>query len=128
MSERESGVAPAEPRDKASLLRRIDKSRELFDAALTAVGDLEAPLRDDGWSAKDIAGHVAVWERRLARDIQATLRGETPERPEPGYTWERMDELNIRDMEAMRALSLAEVMAEARAAFTGDPLAGRLAH
>ena len=110
-------MAPVEPQDKASLLRRIDESRARFEQALAAAGDLETPLRGDGWSARDIAGHVAVWERRLARDIEATLRGETPERPEPGYTWEQMDALNIRDMEAMRAQSLVEVMAESRAAF-----------
>ncbi len=88
-----------------------------FDAALAATPDPEAPLRDDGWSARDIAGHVAVWERRLARDIQASLRGETPERPEPGYSWEQMDALNVSDMEATRALPLAGVMAESRMAF-----------
>src|SRR5512146_989198 len=116
--ERKRDAEPEEPRDKASLLRRIDETRARFDAALAAVSDLEAPLRDDGWSARDIAGHVAVWERRLARDIQTSLRGETPERPEPGYTWERMDELNVRDMEAARALPLTEAMAESRAAFS----------
>jgi hypothetical protein len=110
-------VGPAEPQDKASLLRRIDETRARLDAALAAISDPDAPLRGDGWSARDIAGHVAIWERRLARDIQTSLRGETPERPEPGYTWERMDELNVRDMEAARALPLTEAMAEARAAF-----------
>lgn len=107
-----------EPRDKASLLRRIDEARARFEAALAAVGDPLAPLRPDGWTAaKDLAGHVAVWERRLARDIEATLHGETPERPEPGYSWEQMDALNLRDMEAARAQPLAEVMAESHAAF-----------
>lgn len=116
-SDQESGAAPQDPQDKASLLRRIDETRARFDAALAAISDLEAPLRDDGWTAKDIAGHVAVWERRLARDIETSLRGETPERPEPGYTWDQMDALNIRDMEAARAQPLAVVMAESRAAF-----------
>ena len=116
-SEGKRDAEPAESRDKASLLRRIDERRARFDAALAAVPDLEAPLREDGWSARDIAGHVAVWERRLARDIETSLRGETPERPEPGYTWEQMDALNVSDMEATRALSLAEAMAESRAAF-----------
>lgn len=107
-----------EPQDKASLLRLIDETRATYDAALAAIPAPDAPLRDDGWSAKDIAGHVAVWERRLAHDIQVSLRGETPERPEPGYTWDQMDELNIRDMLASRALSTAEALADAQAAFT----------
>jgi hypothetical protein len=121
-SEQQSGAGPLDPLDKASLLRRIDETRARFDAALAAAGDQEAPLRDDGWSAKDIAGHVAVWERRLARDIETSLRGATPERPEPGATWEQMDALNIRDMEASRALSLAAVMAESREAFAAARL------
>lgn len=106
-----------DPQDKASLLRLIDETRAAFDAALAAIPDQEAPLRNDGWSARDVAGHVAVWERRLARDIEMSLQGKTPERPEPGYTWETMDDLNIRDMLAARALPLAEAQAEARAAF-----------
>jgi hypothetical protein len=116
-SEGVSGAAAAEPQDKASLLRRIDETRARYEAALAAISDPLAPLRADGWSAKDIAGHVAVWERRLTRDIEARLRGETLERPEPGYTWEQMDALNVSDMEASRALPLAAVMAESRAAF-----------
>lgn len=107
-----------DPRDKASLLRLIDETRAVYDAALAAIPNQEAALRDDGWSAKDIAGHVAVWERRLAHDIQVSLRGETPERPETGYTWDQMDELNTRDMLATRTLSTDEVMAEARAAYS----------
>jgi hypothetical protein len=106
-----------DPLDKASLLLRIDEAHARYDAALAALPNQEAPLRDDGWSARDIAGHVAIWERRLAHDIEVSLRGETPERPEPGYTWDQMDELNVRDMRASRLLSLAEVMAEARAIF-----------
>jgi hypothetical protein len=117
MSEEMAAPAPPEPPDKAALLRLIDETRATYEAALGAIPDQQAPLRDDGWSARDIAGHVAVWERRLAHDIRTSLRGETPERPEPGYTWEQMDELNVRDMLAARSLPLAEAQAEARAAF-----------
>lgn len=116
-SEETTAPAPPEPLDKAALLRLIDETRATYEAALAAISDQEALLRDDGWAARDIAGHVAVWERRLARDIQTSLRGETPERPEPGYTWAQMDELNVRDMLAARRLSLAEAQAEARVAF-----------
>lgn len=54
----------------------------------------------------------------MAHDIQISLRGETPERPEPGYTWEQMDELNVRDMLAWRERPTLEAMADARAAYT----------
>lgn len=117
MNDQATGEGPADPQDKVSLLRRIDESRAQFDAALAGVGDLDAPLRDGGWSARDIVAHVAVWERRLARDIAATLRGETPERPAPGFTWEQMDALNDRDVATSRALPLASIMEERHAAF-----------
>lgn len=117
MSDQATGEGPADPQDKVSLLLRIDESRARFDAALAETPDLEAPLHPGGWSARDIVAHVAAWERRLAHDITATLGGETPERPAPGFTWEQMDALNERDVQTSRALPLALVMAESHAAF-----------
>src|SRR5579863_3276339 len=85
--------------DKSQVLENMEAGRAEFDALLAQLSDeqmLDATL-DGRRSAKDILSHIAVWERRCARWLEISLRGEVPERPEPGVTWEQMDDLNERD-------------------------------
>ena len=73
------------------------------------------PALEGGRSVKDILSHLAVWERRCARWLDISLRGEVPERPEPGVTWEQMDDLNERDF--LRAETLEEARDDYRRSF-----------
>ena len=96
--------------DKSQVLSKMETGRAEFDALLAQLSDeqmLDATL-DGGRSVKDILSHIAVWERRCARWLEISLRGEVPERPEPGVTWEQMDDLNERDFLRARAESLPE--------------------
>jgi hypothetical protein len=52
--------------------------------------------------------HIATWERRCARWLADSLRGEVPERPEPGVTWDQMEDLNERDFLRAQAYTLQE--------------------
>lgn len=85
--------------DKSHVLAEMQAGRAEFDALLAQLSDeqmLDATL-DGGRSVKDVLSHIAVWERRCARWLETSMQGELPERPEPGVTWEQMDDLNERD-------------------------------
>jgi len=88
--------------------------RGRVEALLARIDDPERTL-DDGWNAKDILMHLARWQERVAGWFEEAASGGTPERPEPGYSFEQTDELNERDRETGRAATIEE----ARQAF-GD--------
>jgi pimeloyl-ACP methyl ester carboxylesterase len=96
--------------DKSQVLAEMQAARDEFDALLRQLNDeqmLDATL-DGGRSVKDILSHIATWERRCARWLADSLRGEVPERPEPGVTWDQMDDLNERDFLRAQADTLQE--------------------
>lgn len=105
--------------DKASLLAYTRGERTRLDALVASLD--EATLTRDGaiegLSVKDIVVHITAWERRVVAGTESALRGETPAWPEPGWTMDRMDELNDRDFAANRGRSSAVVLAEARASY-----------
>jgi hypothetical protein len=122
--------------DKQQLLASIRSEREALDAAIAAMPfeRMSEPLLDGGWSVKDVLPHVAAWERRIVAAVEhATGRGagaggqdaaeavagayaaeDAPAWPEPGWTLDRVDELNERDYQANRGRALDDVLAEAR--------------
>src|SRR5215472_5323785 len=96
--------------DKSQVLAEMQAARDEFDARLRQLSDeqmLEATL-DGGRSVKDLLSHIAAWEWRCARWLADSLRGEVPERPEPGVTWDQMDDLNERDFLRAQADTLQE--------------------
>ena len=96
--------------DKSQVLAEMQAARDVFDALLGQLSEeqmLDATL-DGGRSVKDILSHIAIWERRCARWLADSLRGEVPERPEPGVTWDQMDDLNERDFLRAQADTLQE--------------------
>ena len=100
--------------DKSQVLEEMQNGRAEFDALLAQLSDeqmLDATL-DGGRSVKDILSHIATWESRCARWFEISLRGEAPERPEPGVTWEQMDDLNERDFLRAHADTLQEAWDE----------------
>ena len=105
--------------DKSHVLAEIQTARAEFDALLAQLSDeqmLDATL-DGGRSIKDILSHIAVWERRCARWLEISMRGEVPERPEPGVTWDQMDDLNERDFLRTRDYALQEARDDYRQSY-----------
>jgi len=43
------------------------------------------------WSVKDIMAHISAWEKLMIRWLEESLRGETPQRPAPGESWDDLD-------------------------------------
>ena len=66
------------------------------------------------WSVKDVLAHIAAWERRCVGWIQAGFRGEKPDKPEAGYTWEDIDRLNEKTFQENRNRSLDDVQSDYR--------------
>ncbi len=99
---------------KAALSDAIRSARAALEDALARF-DREALVTatvTGEWTPKDIMAHVADWERRFLRWYEAGRRGEVPERPEMGMTWDDLDRLNHEVVERSRARSLDDVRAE----------------
>jgi len=105
--------------DKFQILAEMQASRAEFDALLAQLSEeqMRDVTLDGGRSVKDVLSHIAVWERRCVGWIEATIRGETPERPEPGVTWEQMDDLNERDFLRTRDDTLQEARDDYRRSY-----------
>lgn len=46
------------------------------------------------WSVKDILAHISAWEKLMIQWLEESLRGETPQRPAPGESWDDLDTFN----------------------------------
>ena len=81
--------------NRADLLTNIDNGRAELEAALAAIdrNRLTEPLMPNGWSVKDVIGHIGFWEGRIAKLYDILLRGEEPV---DTVTNETVDALNLR--------------------------------
>ncbi len=104
---------------RRELIETTHASRAAFDALL----DRMTPARlsdgslDGGRSAKDVIAHVTLWERFLRVAIETSLRGETPDWPEPGSTIADLDKINEREFLASRGLPLEDIRRDAADSF-----------
>jgi hypothetical protein len=101
-------------RDKNGVLQSIETERRRLESNLASLSNEEMtePGVIGDWSVKDILAHLVDWEQRFLGWYQAGLRGEVPETPAPGLTWNDLDELNRRIYEQNRERSLQSVMQE----------------
>lgn len=99
---------------KARLLEEIQAERNHLRALIAPLSDEQMcqPVFEGQRSIKDILVHITAWEQRCIRWIEASLRGETPERPEPGYAWEDIDRLNERTFVENQHRPLQDVLAD----------------
>lgn len=92
------------------LIQRAHEEEQAFAARLpdeerATIGTLER------WSAKDLVAHMMVWQERLAQNIHAGSRGETP--PAVGD----VDQANAEIFEANRNRSWGDILAYAARAY-----------
>ncbi|MDQ2715019.1 MAG: ClbS/DfsB family four-helix bundle protein [Chloroflexota bacterium] len=102
---------------KAELLERVHRSWAELERSIAQLSDaqLSLPVLSEGWAIKDMLAHLASWERRCTDWIATSLRGETPQRPEPGVTWDDIDQLNERTFLENRQRSSQEIIAASNA-------------
>jgi len=102
-----------DPTTKAGLLERIRSEHRRLETALAGISpeNMLRPGVVGEWSIKDILAHISDWEQRFLSWYRAGQRGEVPERPEPGLSWDDLDLLNQRIYEKHRHRSLPDVRA-----------------
>lgn len=100
---------------KAELLQEIELERRRLDDLLAQLAPrqmTEAGVTLAGWSVKDILGHLIGWQQMNLEWFAAGQRGETPEVPAPGLTWQDVRELNARIFRRQHRRSLKSVLAD----------------
>jgi hypothetical protein len=102
---------------KSELLETMRREHASWEALLAQVPceRMEEPGAEGLWSVKDIIAHVAAYEQWLALDLERALRGEMYGARE--LNGPRGDEINARIFRQHHDRPLAEVLAEAPAAF-----------
>lgn len=103
-----------EQMSKTKILELIQSERKALQSTLE--GMREAQMTEPGvesdWSVKDILVHIAAWEGMMVRWVEESLRGEVPERPAPGMTWDDLDGLNAQIYADNKDKALDEVLAD----------------
>lgn len=90
---------------KENLIDRIVASRGEFEAALVRIPEeqMQTPILHDGWSVKDMLGHLAFWEERLVAGFNKLRAGQTPD------AITNMDATNAQALADFRELTRDEV-------------------
>lgn len=103
-----------EPMTKTRILELMQKERAALERTLGRLSDQQKtqPGVEGSWSVKDILAHISDWERRSVQWIQESLRGEVPQRPAPGMTWDDLDGLNEQIYLSNKDRALDEVLAD----------------
>lgn len=105
--------------DKVTLLNTLHTNRELFENVVSQVSEplMIEPIGKDQQCGKDIIAHLTAWEQRVLRWLRTATSGETPQSPEPGKTWDDMDQLNAESLAQNKDRSLQEVFAVSQHSF-----------
>lgn len=97
---------PLAKADGVALLRaRAAELRVVVEAQATPNPDARDAM---GWTASDHLMHIVAWHRRLLTWMADESAGRAVVRPEPGFTFDQIDELNERDHQANRGTPLTE--------------------
>lgn len=90
-----------------------------FSSLLAQVSEKKMlePLDEDMQTGKDIVVHVTAWQRRLTQWFRTVAQGEIPHSPEPGMTWDDMDQLNAQTALRDKYRPLEEIASEFHASF-----------
>lgn len=102
-----------EEMSKQKILELILEEREALETVLARMSQdqMLRPGVTGDWSTKDIIAHLAVWEGKTVQWLEESLRGETPDRPAPGESWDDIDGENEQFYAENRDRTLAEVLA-----------------
>jgi len=94
---------------KSKLIELIEHASEEEQALFARLSEDERVVRGepDRWSPKDVIAHLAAWKTRLAENLTAAARGETPVRDED------YEAVNARVFELNRDRPWSEILEEA---------------
>lgn len=99
--------------DKGAMEREMQAAWQLLASAVDSFSEEEMvhPGVVDGWSIKDLLGHVAFWADKAAADLKLIAAGRPQDVEVPGSE-EAVDEWNEREREARQGRPLPEVREE----------------
>jgi len=99
---------------KTRIMELIQHERDALERTLAGLSQthMTQPGVEPGRSVRDILAHLTNWEGRMVGWIGESLRGEVPQRPAPGMTWDDLDELNQQVYLANKDKPLDEVLAD----------------
>jgi len=103
-----------EQMSKEKLIGEIQIERQNLEATLkkmTAHQMITPGVMED-WTVKDLLAHISVWEQRMVRWLEQTVREEVPEMLPPGMTWDDLDQWNEQTFQKHRLRDLDEVLAD----------------
>jgi hypothetical protein len=83
----------------------VERTLALLSPEQMLEPDVQGP-----WSVKDTLAHLTRWHVRALDWLAAARQGEQPELPEPGYTWEQIDDINDRTYREDKDLPLDTVL------------------
>ena len=89
----------------------VKRFRDDFARLRSALGTLPAEADVGGWSARDVATHVAAWDRELVRGLDQLLAGARPE-----FVGYDENEFNAAAVRRTASRPLAGVLSELEAA------------
>ena len=101
--------------DKIRILKEMGTSYAALEEILTSLDKTQYFIEGvmPGWSIKDILAHIASWQHRLLRWLDAAVRNEEPTISGPNNV-EEMDALNAQFYQENKALPLDEVLTDFR--------------
>jgi hypothetical protein len=100
--------------NKAEAMELIQSERQALESVLAELSEeqMSQPGVENSWSVKDILAHITDWESRMVQWIAESLRGEVPQRPAPGMTWDDLDRLNEQTYLLNKDRKLGDVLAD----------------
>lgn len=106
--------AVEEDMTKSKLLVEIQFERERLEKTLAKISEAQklVPGVMEAWTVKDLLAHITVWEQRMLRWLEQTVRDEVPEMLPPGMTWDDLDQWNEQTYQKHRHRDLDEVLAD----------------
>ena len=103
-----------EQMSKEKLIEDIQIERLHLERTLEKISrqQMVTPGVMDDWTVKDLLAHITVWELRMIRWLEQTVRDEVPEMLPPGMTWDDLDQWNEQTYQKHRNRDLDEVLAD----------------
>jgi hypothetical protein len=99
------------PRDKAELVKHIERSWAALERTLSEVKEARLTvIGPDGWSIKDHLAHIATWEESLIAVLESRPRHLALGVDEHTYLEASEEELNASIYEQHKLRPLAEVL------------------
>ncbi len=99
--------------DKAVIQEQLSKAWQEFGELVEGLSEREMlePGVVEGWSVKDMLGHIAFWAQKAADDLKLVAEGRQDEMHQ--FTqMQEADEWNAREWQRRKDMPLAEIEAE----------------